>query len=1434
MIYIVFLLLLTGVTASAQDSLNVNDWRVETGSTPTGLTISRRGVKLVENDSLAGLPPKDAKVTSRVEKNSLITSGSVPFGDNDTLTFTRTVSVEGNSAKIVFAYEVSPRTGASKTDKPPRDTILEAKYEVFLAGTSFAGKPYWYSAYDAYVGFAGVGVLGKDPLELWGTELAVKDVGALGAVEFHLSRGEMADTLVRAGGGWRFRYRPNGPMSLWTTCRGSGLGWKGRFECEIATDALFETREYLEYQKEMSEPIGPESFDRYPEFRKRSYLNGLWKTIGFKEAQKDDGLEKGYYKADADPAGWSDAEFPILEDKEGERNRAAWYRKEFDVPEDVAGKRVILTFHKVNGKSRVWLNGKKIGEHENVFFIHRAYMKSVTDESFRFDVTDTILPGKKNTLVVHAVNTQGEYRPGQKEWGGHFGITQPVFYITRPQVYFRNVLMTPDLTNGTMKLECVALNHTGKVASVPIHAKVTPWNDPKVKPYVVNLGTHLISSGETTLQLTLPLRNPVLWETDNPYLYVIELEGRFGKDQQTMYVERTGFRTFSYRGNRFYLNGTPIFLRGYTDGQNSSTCFVDGLRRFLNGRQVVHQYLKIQRELNHNHVRFHTQLWPEVWYDICDELGFLVCNEFVNPKRELANPEEMRGDRINELDLEHMPEMSRVQETITRWVTTQHNHPCSAVWSGGNELHDFRWGKAVSELLTIVHDTIKAADRQNRPVTATSGGEIQRFNPPTKTDYLDNHIYADYPWWSLDRLDPAIDDFRARFRQAYGRDEFPFVDGEFHGIHLRHRVPRPWSLFDERGHISRKGYVQMVGWSRPDWFKQLFTWHLQCVGVRMATKRWTKDGVYEAARMPLEIRRTAGERLAGFEHFCTETVTMYDWYNLRPIPGAEAFRKILSPEFVCVKFPFRKHVFTGGDFEGDVWALNDTRKELSDVKVEAMLVHDGKEYGKEILDIGTMPVGARAIRKYHVKAGADWPAGQWDVRVKMFAGKNLVAENAYRCHVEDAGVYAPIQTTRNVLLHDPAGEASGSGTTAVLKTFGIPYKPFSPDALDKADVLILGKDGLNGAVFENAPKIRKWLENGGRLVMLEQSCDGPIPFLPVLTIEAACPYSYSDPIDETNPALKGLDHQDFFLWNPSSVGTNVFRKLVYPLNEGVVCSGGTSATSKAATFGMTACEYKVGKGLFYLSVLEATDRFREDSVATRYLRNVLDYALTDAWDGSHALEIDGGKLTPILARKDVFFVNLRKHANRAFADEQAGDGKGGWDDNGSRGDMRNLPVGERQLGRVVYDIIDPKTNNNKSCIVLAGTERPNFDKQVTGIPVGKKAKRLFFLQAGCYTTNNGQRIGQYRVRYKDGEVLEVPLVAGENIADWSPYGGVPTKAIAVWKGDSGSFPASLYQFTWENPRPDVEISDIDMASAMRRGMPALVAITGEKQSSGNR
>ena len=65
-----------------------------------------------------------------------------------------------------------------------------------------------------------------------------------------------------------------------------------------------------------------------------------------------------------------------------------------------------------------------------------------------------------------------------------------------------------------------------------------------------------------------PVENPVLWSTDNPYLY--KLASMIKRDTKTTDEVSTpfGIRTISWPvkrndgDGRFYLNGKPVFING--------------------------------------------------------------------------------------------------------------------------------------------------------------------------------------------------------------------------------------------------------------------------------------------------------------------------------------------------------------------------------------------------------------------------------------------------------------------------------------------------------------------------------------------------------------------------------------------------------------------------------------------------------------------------------------------------------------------------------------------------------------------------------------------------------------------------------------------------------------------------------------------------------
>ena len=199
-------------------------------------------------------------------------------------------------------------------------------------------------------------------------------------------------------------------------------------------------------------------------------------------------------------------------------------------------------------------------------------------------------------------------------------------------------------------------------------------------------------------------------------------------------------------------------------------------------------------------------------------------------------------------------------------------------------------------------------------------------------------------------------------------------------------------------------------------------------------------------------------------------------------------------------------------------------------------------------------------------------------------------------------------------------------------------------------------------------------------------------------------------------------------------------------------------------------------------------------------------------------DVDASRCTPI---------PIAGSANMAFADEVAGDGRGGWFDQGSN-DFASMPVGRHVLAGVPFEIADPATNGGRAAIVLFGTNRDFFPERAPEIPVGRKARRLYFLHGYGWDETPGATVLTYRIRYTDGATADFACRAKAEIGPW--HGSfVPSDAkLAVESSNPVLGTVNVQCARWENPRPDVEILGIEPVSARSAAVPAVVAITAER------
>lgn len=169
----------------------------------------------------------------------------------------------------------------------------------------------------------------------------------------------------------------------------------------------------------------------------------------------------------------------------------------------------------------------------------------------------------------------------------------------------------------------------------------------------------------------------------------------------------------------------------------------------------------------------------------------------------------------------------------------------------------------------------------------------------------------------------------------------------------------------------------------------------------------------------------------------------------------------------------------------------------------------------------------------------------------------------------------------------------------------------------------------------------------------------------------------------------------------------------------------------------------------------------------------------------HTLTFDcaPAEAKPIAEENDYHPLDLGKFGNMAFADEKAGDGKGGWSDQGPQNDLRNFPSGPRAFGGIPFVIADPKDNDGRSMIVLKGDHAP-FGKPSVAIPVGKVCSRLYLLNAFAWGKDNGVA-ANLTIRYSDGTEDEVPLNAGTDVGGWWHPEDL-NNAKVVWRSVAGN------------------------------------------------
>ena len=160
-------------------------------------------------------------------------------------------------------------------------------------------------------------------------------------------------------------------------------------------------------------------------------------------------------------------------------------------------------------------------------------------------------------------------------------------------------------------------------------------------------------------------------------------------------------------------------------------------------------------------------------------------------------------------------------------------------------------------------------------------------------------------------------------------------------------------------------------------------------------------------------------------------------------------------------------------------------------------------------------------------------------------------------------------------------------------------------------------------------------------------------------------------------------------------------------------------------------------------------------------------------------------------------LNIRKYTNMGLYDETAGDGIGGWTDEGKKKSFRKFKskVGKTTFEGITFNIIDPERNSGSSVMTFK-SPRTNTILGSAVFDVSKDkitSKYLYFLHSLSKNKNTSdyEIFGYVVVIYEDGTRVPHILRYGYDCADcWEP--SYPRNAKVVYKTSKKKNRGALY------------------------------------------
>ncbi len=373
----------------------------------------------------------------------------------------------------------------------------------------------------------------------------------------------------------------------------------------------------------------------------------------------------GFVSAIPVPGLWSSAAMDMGESA----GNKAWYKKTVVLDEEPTGN-VTLYIEQAQYGRYIYVNGTLVDTYAY------NYSASCSDLS-------GLLHKGENEIVIMLGDFSEQYSnktdPAHILYDGESrydlpGITGAVELIFNADPTVEKVQTDPDVDNGTLDVQITLSAHASTTTDVTITVyELGVFKDGKPTKDEVKVAEYVqkkvsVKAGENDALLIRDIAldgwsREKCWSPDSPFLYRVEI-----RTSGDTYETRIGMRTIGYdpqtkyytlNGELLYLRGTNVAIERYYDDPLCGTTpwNEDWVRKLYSEYKSVNWFC----------FRAHLGNANELWFELADEMGFLIIDEY---------PQwgDMDGCTINSI----MPE-------IYTWIDLRANHPSLFMFDAQNE-----------------------------------------------------------------------------------------------------------------------------------------------------------------------------------------------------------------------------------------------------------------------------------------------------------------------------------------------------------------------------------------------------------------------------------------------------------------------------------------------------------------------------------------------------------------------------------------------------------------------------------------------------------------------------------------------------------------------------------------------------------------------------